>query len=99
MNMTRTKRRLLAFLSGVMADAITEILAPVKGIEVLLRRRRERVAYRKSYEAWRIIMTRQLRLPPLAVIQEGSGAGGHPDHVHPDHVRRHPDHYGVIQIV
>ena len=45
----------------------------------------------KSYEAWRVIVTRQLRLLPLAVIQEGSGAGGHPDHGHPDHVRRHPD--------
>ena len=64
-------KRLRAFLSGVMADAITELLAPVKGIEGLLRRRRERVAYRKSYEAWRVIVTRQLRLPPLAVIQEG----------------------------
>ena len=36
----------------------------------------------KSYEAWRVIVTRQLRLLPLAVIQEGSERW-HPDHGQP----------------
>ena len=53
--MAHVRREIDSFLAGIRQDVLTALLAPGKLVWRLLRRRRERIAYRQSM----IVLTRQ----------------------------------------
>ena len=57
--MAHVRREIDSFLAGIRQDVVTALLGPGKYVWGLLRRRRERKAYRASM----IVLTRQGRGP------------------------------------